>query len=329
MEVMDIILNLQSELRKRDGYQITDIQDVGTDLMINCPFHGGGRERNPSFGILKEDKYTSQGKLTKGYGNCFACGAKMNLHTLVERTLKITPDNADHWLKQSGYTTQTNKLFETLTSIKQDDEKIVISDSTYTKGYIPYMKDRGIRENVAEAFDLGYTHNSMVIPIKDRHGTTRMHIHRFIEPINGRKFHNTSGAEKDELLHGRWELLQYPTMLQREYLFIVESSIDMMLMWQYGYPAVATMQAIPTQKQLDQIQKLPFKNIIVATDNDNAGHNAVERYLQLKDKNIFRLQYLPHEKDIGDLTDERLREMQIVQIQETKQKSPFGELPLG
>lgn len=329
MEVMGILLNLQAELRKRDGYQITDIEDVGSDIMINCPFHGGGRERNPSFGILKEDKYTSQGKLSKGYGNCFACGERMNLHKLVSTVLTITPENADEWLAQSGYTSQTNRLYETLSSFKQDKEKIVIPDSQYTKGYINYMQQRGISPEVAQAFDLGYTHNSMVIPIKDRHGVTRMHIHRFIEPINGRKFHNTSGADKDELLHGRWELLQYPSMLKRKYLFIVESSIDMILMWQHGYATVATMQAIPTMKQLDQINKLPFENIVVATDNDTAGENAVARYLELTDKNIYRLRYQGDEKDIGDMSSERLRRLEIVQLQESQKSSPIEQLPMG
>lgn len=330
MEVIDVLHHLQSELRKKHGYQITHIDDVGSDIMINCPFHAEGRERNPSFGILKEDKYTAKGKLSKGFGNCFACGTKMPLQTLIKTTLEIQDEEAMSWLKASGYTTQVNELYETLSSMGQQEERIVIPDSQYTKGYTPYMESRGITKEVAQAFELGYTQTSMVIPIKDRHGVTRMHIHRFINPIGGRKFHNTSGANKDELLHGRWELLKYPEMLKREYLFIVESSIDMILLWQMGYPAVATMQAIPTQKQIEQIEKLPYKKLVIATDNDEAGNKGAQRYKELiKDKDLYRLEFEPHEKDIGDMTKERLERLTIGKISTSKQVSLIEELPMG
>lgn len=330
MEVMEILLNLQAELRRRDGYQITDINDIGTDIMINCPFHGEGRERTPSFGIIKEDKHTSQGKLSKGYGNCFACGAKMSLHKLVEAVLQVQPEDANDWLEASGYRVQTNELYETLTQLTPAEDKLKIPESQYTKGYIEYMSERGISPRIAEVFDLGHVTNALVIPIKDRHGVVRMLIHRFIEPVYGRKFHNTSGANKDELLHGRWELFNYPTMLKRPYLFIVESSIDMILMWQAGYATVATMQATPTAKQLEQINSIPIKNIVIATDNDEAGMKAIPRYAAgLKGKNIYRLKYLPHENDIGDLSEDRLRSLEIEQIYREEQTSLIEELPVG
>ena len=35
---------------------LRDVNNTGSDLMCTCPFHGNGREHNPSLGVLLHEK---------------------------------------------------------------------------------------------------------------------------------------------------------------------------------------------------------------------------------------------------------------------------------
>ena len=59
-------LNINGYTYFEKGYR-----DIGSDIMVQCPYHGNGQERKPSMGIRKSD----------GICHCFACN---QTHTLPE-----------------------------------------------------------------------------------------------------------------------------------------------------------------------------------------------------------------------------------------------------
>lgn len=333
MELGELLRTLQRELKNHSGYQITHINDVGTDIMINCPYHGGGRERNPSYGIIKQDKQTSTGHLPAGFGHCFACGAVASFDKLVYDTLNFdTPELAKRWAVSIGYKESLEGSKSTSLAYIEPIEEVPMKVE-YKKyiTYHPYMRERGIGKETAEEFKLGYDpeDNSMTIPVLDRYGVCRMVIRRAIDPNAFLKFKNTSGADKETLLYGRYHIFNNKAKLQADTLYIVESSIDAMLMWQSGAPAVATMQASPTKSQIEQIKRMPHQNIVIATDNDTAGNNGALKYLdQFPDKNLYRLIFPEGTKDIGDFTPEQRRRIRVRKMEPWKETKRPHDIPL-
>lgn len=307
VHIENILNAMRLELSRRDGYQIKTIENVRGNYMINCPYHGNGNERNPSFGILKQDKRTSKGSIKAGHGNCFACGASVNIEKLVADVLfGGRYEESKVWLLDNfGIDGSDQITYESSLYIPTEEKIIPYKEFIQ---YHPYMEKRGISLQTATFFELGYdiATSSMVIPVHDVHGVCRMTIRRNVDPnCDPRfRFRNTAGTNKDTLLHGLdkiyYNIGKYTTI---DTVVVVESSIDMMLLWQQGYLAVATMQAIPTESQLEQLRKLPFPKLLIATDNDKAGEEGYERYKQnIKTKTIQRLAFPRGVKDIGEFS---------------------------
>ena len=83
-EVPEIINQL-----RHDSYVATGIelfrkvrQSGDSDVMVSCPFHKGGQERKPSFGISKID----------GSCHCFACGWAGSLTQMISQVFGYDDD---------------------------------------------------------------------------------------------------------------------------------------------------------------------------------------------------------------------------------------------
>ena len=53
-ETEDILNVLRSELSQKGMQRFSIVRHNGENLQTNCPFHKGGQERKPSFGINGE-----------------------------------------------------------------------------------------------------------------------------------------------------------------------------------------------------------------------------------------------------------------------------------
>lgn len=210
MEIEDIIKELQTEVYQAKGiYLFKDIERVGKNLMVTCPFHGGGQERNPSMGILAEDKVGATGVVQQGAANCLACGAKHNLPQFVSRVFEMNDGGeygAQWLLERFNIHTQAVSLgelflYEYVEDFKLDAEK-------YFKPDLPFFKQRGIEARTAEEFRLGYNpyRDTAVIPVFDKFNVCRMFIQR---GITKKMFLNTAGASKETLLFGIDKIYKY------------------------------------------------------------------------------------------------------------------------
>lgn len=125
------------------------------NIMTTCPFHKGGQERKPSFGISKID----------GSCHCFACGWAGNLSQMISQVFGYDDDGAygDKWLSRNfvSLSIETRKPIDLPLSRKVSRRRIVIPAFTEAElakyRYIhPYMYERGLTDELIEAFDIGF-----------------------------------------------------------------------------------------------------------------------------------------------------------------------------
>ena len=77
--------------------------------------------------------------------------------------------------------------------------------------------------------------------------------------------------------------------------------MDVIALFRFGYPAVASLGTAVSEKQIDLLTKLS-KNIFIVFDGDQAGKNASIRLFDkllplIKPDNVFRFVFLPNNLD--------------------------------
>lgn len=304
----------EANLHSAGEYHITAMEEMGDNIVINCPYHKGGTERTASFSILTKDKMSRNGTIDAGVGHCFACGASRTLPQLISHIMgQESIEQSTEWLKKNyGVNISTAPQVRLLVPPTEEDGE-TLEYKHYRVEYHEFFQRRGITPQSVQLFELGIDNQFgyAVFPIKNKHGECKMLFKRSLE---GKRFYNTAGAKKENLLFGLNTLYENLThYANAQQVWIVESVIDAILLWQQGYLALAMLQAIPTEAQLELIGALPFNELIIATDNDDAGHKGYKEFEdKLKGKTLYRLQYQQHQKDIGDFTEKEMREAQIV-----------------
>lgn len=310
---IDLILEvLERELNH--SYRILAIQDAATNIMINCPYHD---DRSPSFGILKEDKMQGRKLVRAGHGHCFACKASANLPSVISHMFGYEDGGefgAEWLLDRFGITGESQINFRKTNHVINAHK--VIPYEEYI-AYHPYMGQRGIREDTAALFNLGYNPktDSIVMPVFDKFGVNRMNVER---GVTRKSFHNTPGADKDNLLFGLSIYYKLFEELRQDTVYVVESAIDAMLLWQEGRMSVALLQSTPMPGQLALIEAMYVKNIVVATDNDESGDKALQIFLDHTKKNVYRVHFPEGTNDIGDFTQAQIRGIKV--IEKTKER---------
>ena len=86
-----------------------------------------------------------------------------------------------------------------------------------------------------------------------------------------------------------------------ENIILCEGYMDVIALYKFGYPAVASLGTAVSEKQIDLLTKLS-KNIFVIFDGDQAGKNASIRLFEkllplIKTDNVFRFVFLPNDLD--------------------------------
>ena len=322
----DILDELQKQLIINQVPLLQKMKDSGDNIMVQCPYHGNGQERKPSAGIRKSD----------GVFHCFACGETHTLPEMISYCLGHTEDilgkQGFKWIMKNFATVQvedrkdvdidmernhaTNK--NSLLGNSSDNKLNRISEEELDsyRYYHQYWKKRGITdENIIELFDLGYDVKTdcITFPVRDKDGNCLFVARR---NVNTKYFNYPAGAEKP--LYGLYELHKangtrnLNTLKQRgnwrfSTLFICESMIDCILLWQAGHYAVA-LNGLGNELQFKQLRELPTRKPILATDNDTAGQNARERIRKnITNKLITEIMFPTNRKDIGECTAEEIK----------------------
>lgn len=293
-----------------------------------CPFHSGGQERRPSFGVLVTDQYKGGQHYPRGFSHCFACGYAGDFTTTITRILesKSIKQTGLEWLSQNipGYAPDLEsddlipaELFDQVTSkfaisaIEQKTMSFVSEEELASYRFtVPYMYDRKLTDDVIELYDIGFDQNwvppgrkkpvpCITIPIRDKQGRTLFFCRR---SINGKLYNYPEGVTKP--VFGL-------DVLPKECRSVVvcESAINAMTAHVYGYDAVALLGTGNTyQKQ--QMRELGIKEFVLAFDGDEAGRKAAKKWKGwLRDIAVVWTITMPEGKDVNDVSKDEFDQL--------------------
>jgi DNA primase len=246
------------------GSGVTVEKEAESEYIVFCPFHSN--HRTPAGEI---NKYT-------GLFFCFSCSKTADLIELVMYFSNRTYFESVRFIKSKEVETNilsevNNKLIEKeewtefdMSVVNRLHEQALNSERA--KEY--FVKRKITKESVIK-FKLGYSENQdmVSIPIQNSDGLCVGFVGRSVE---GKDFKNTSRLPKSKLL---FNLNRVKTASK---VYVVESSFDAIRLDQVGFPAVATLGANVSSKQIDLLQKY-FSDIIIIADNDEAGGNMKEK----------------------------------------------------
>lgn len=311
-DALDVINILKSDLAHNGIERFNTIKLTGDNIQVNCPFHKGGKEHKPSFGI----------NIHNGKCNCFACSWRGDLRDMIS---EIFGNNdmgkfGTNWLIKHFNTLEV----ENRPTISFDRRRAAESKLEYVSEeeldsyrYIhPYMYKRGLTDEIIELFDIGYDAKTECItfPVRDIKGNTLFIARR---SVNSKYFNYPSGAEKP--LYGLYELthsfLNSGRRTGHNEIIICESMLDALSCWVYGSYAVA-MNGVGSERVFREISMLPVRKIVLATDKDQAGQKARE-ILRKKITNKIIMEfdyrsYPEHAKDINDMSKEEFLKLRKI-----------------
>lgn len=265
------------------------------NIMTTCPFHKGGQERKPSFGISKID----------GSCHCFACGWAGSLTQMISQVFGYDDDGAygEKWLSRNfvSLSVETRKPIDLPLSRKVSRRRIVIPAFTEAElakyRYIhPYMYERGLTDELIEAFDIGFDADtdSITFPCFRADGSPAFIARRSVKT----KFFNYP-RDVEKPVYAAERFFREPEKYERA--VVCESVFNCLTCWKFDIPAVALL-GTGAHEQYEILRKLPVRKLILGLDPDEAGYKGAERIRKNVGTSKLITQYIiPEGKDINDL----------------------------
>ena len=331
-DLYDILLELKQQLNYNGVqlfHKIEPGNELNKDVQVCCPYHKEGQEKRPSAGFRKKD----------GLFHCFTCG---EVHSLPEVISHCFGKNDNglfgwSWLLKNYVTVEREERKDVEITFERDSvsrkSSILDNSNSNQLTYVseeeldsyrythPYMYKRKLTDDVIERFDIGYDKNTRCItfPVRNINGKTLFIARR---SVVSKFFNYPQGVEKP--LYGLYEIMQTreqrkkylkPEYVDPQEIIVCESMIDALTCWVYGKYAVA-LNGLGNYLQFEQLRNLPCRELILATDNDEAGAKARERIRKyVKNKIISQYDYdsFPDgAKDINDLTKEQFEALRKI-----------------
>ena len=282
----------KQELKRKlpDYLKMRGIEIKGKNILCINPAHD---ETNPSMSYQATDHYL----------NCFGCGESYDIFRACEALEGLPQGQGINRIKQIyGYTDQsqpaTNYTKNTVNADpffkqpKQEEKKPVKNYADFVlKAHESlcmhdYHAERGISEEVAARFKLGYVQDvkgmstALVIPMLRADGSYSYQL-RNISNDEALKHYKPKVEEAGEA-----ELFNSEAIKQPKPVAIVEGAIDALSVISAGMEAIALNGAQNKGKLYDLIQKHKAKlpPIILALDNDEAGRKAQAEIKKMLDK---------------------------------------------
>lgn len=282
----------KQELKRKlpDYLKMRGIEIKGKNILCINPAHD---ETNPSMSYQATDHYL----------NCFGCGESYDIFRACEALEGLPQGQGINRIKQIyGYTDQsqpaTNYTKNTVNTEpffkkpKQEEKKPVKNYADFVlKAHESlcmhdYHAERGISEEVAARFKLGYVQDvkgmstALVIPMLRADGTYSYQLRNISkdEPLQ----HYKPKVEEA----GEAELFNSEAIKQTKPVAIVEGAIDALSVISAGMEAIALNGAQNKGKLYDLIErhKAKLPPIILTLDNDEAGRKAQAEIKAMLDK---------------------------------------------
>lgn len=283
---MDLVEFICEQVLTTDRSPVIDSQR----LWLCCPYHGGGKERTPSFAINLNAKY----RLGDGY--CFACHIKKPYNDLA-LDLRIKPIKASSLVHDV-----TGNLDFGLKKVNRETPDLE------TLLDWPNQVWRTIPVATVKAFNgkLEYRHKELLLylPVHIRKEYVGgIHCKVEITPeekeAGVKAYLNTPGEWSHEALFG-FDIARR----QKGPVCIVEGARDTMKVHSLGGRAVGLIGSAVTLGKIRLLTALDTPYFIILTDPDPAGDKSADRLhevLTVKYMNNVRIR-LPDDKDPANLT---------------------------
>ena len=300
-----------------------------------CPFHS---EKTPSFHVHDEKQFYHCFGCEK-HGDIFSFTMEidnMDFYSALKylaSLIGLTVNNKNHqnisFLNKYKSLELSSKFFiENLNNKKNKNILSYLNKRGLDKeicqefliGYAPstkydyqlidFLKSKDIKEE--ELIEIGlakkkynnlysYFFDRIMIPIVSTHGK--------IIAFGGRttnssepKYLNSPESDvfsKRNILFGAYNVKKRKQNIDN--VILCEGYMDVIALFRFGYPAVASLGTAVSEKQIDLLTKLS-KNIFIVFDGDQAGKNASLRLFDkllplIKTDNVFRFVFLPNDLD--------------------------------
>lgn len=268
------------------------------NLMTTCPFHKGGQERNPSFGI----------SLKNGMCHCFTCGWRGPLNKMISEVFNYLDGGnyGNAWLSRNflSYDVQVRRpinVRDRRKDLRDSAVKLAFTEEELDSyRYIhPYMYERKLTDEVIRLFDVGYDvhSDSITFPTYYVDKTPAFIARRSVQT----KFFNYP-KNTSKPVYGADKFYE-----QRfSYAVICESVFNTLTCWKWGIPSVALF-GTGSNEQYQILQNLPVRKFILGLDNDDAGNLGAHKLKSILSKNKIVTQYdIPKGMDINDLDQDVL-----------------------
>lgn len=298
--IMTILTTLKSEIH--NGL-LKDIHKEKQDnIPVTCPSHKNGREKNPSCYV-----YCRKDNDTVEYGrvHCFTCGYSVDLPTFVGDCFGATKEFGEKWLL-GKFGSAYEYSDDYLEPIVLEPPKKKFLDESILNNYMyyhPYMWQRGLSKEVVDRFGIGYdkSHNAITFPVWDEKDRLVMITSRSVAT---KYFHIQSDVDKPVYL------LNFINRYNIDKVYVVESQINALTLWSWGYPAIALF-GTGSSYQYKILNQCGIRNYILCFDGDQAGDKGRDRFVQNIRKDVLvSYRRLPRGKDVNDLTREQFENLE-------------------
>lgn len=298
-----VISELRSELARKGSKLLQkEPKLLNGYLMVCCPYHKDGLEKKPSAQFRVED----------GLFYCFACQQVHSLPEVIEHCLHI---NGWKWLRDRFEFESVESRDMQIDFGKKEIEKPKYVDPKELEKYRfihPYMYERKLDLQTIRKFDIGYDQetNCLTFPVKDKKGNILFIARRSVST----KWFNYPESSKKPL-YGLYEILrEIDHGKQINEIYVTESMINCLTLWSWGYYACA-LNGTGSQNQLQLLEQLPVRTLILALDPDDAGERGTMKIRKnVKYKIIKRVIGIPEGKDVNDLTNDEFDNLQRILI---------------
>src|SRR5699024_9059369 len=229
--------------------------------------------------------------------HCFTCGYTSDLPEFVSNVFGYDDKG------MMGY----KWIIRNFVSIEIDERKQLSLNMDRNKNdveQVEYIDDEQLKE-------YRYVHPYMYaigIHVRDENGNVCLIQRRSVDK---KQFINDEGGSKGNYLYGLHEI--YKNIIHVNEVFVTESPIDALTLWKYKIPAIATMGTRVTKRQLDLMKQIPIRKMILALDNDEAGHEGMKFiYNQLiNNKVMYKIDFPSDINDINEMTESQIKHMNI------------------
>ncbi len=325
-DTQSILDMLKFDLAQHGVDRFHIFRNNGENIQTNCPFHKGGQERKPSFGV--------NGDIDKCH--CFSCGWAGTIEEMISELYGYQDEGkfGKRWLIKrfntveietrpnimEGFNGRNNITIRNNNDIHRFKQHIQGNKSTEQYSgeiteeeldkyrYIhPYMYERKMDDRVIEIFDVGYDKETECItfPIRDKNGNCLFIARR---SVNTKFFSYPQGVEKP--LYGLYELYQLDEFPKE--IYICESMIDAITIWTHCDKYAVALNGLGNDLQFSQLNNMPNRTFILATDNDSAGIKARIRLKKYITNKIIKEIILPsNRKDINECTYNEFENIKI------------------